>query len=77
MTSSLNPISNANLSDQVYGSVRNALVEGRYEPGQRITIARLAKELGVSGTPVREAIFRLVTERALEMKAATEIRVPK
>ena len=77
MTSSLNPISNANLSDQVYGSVRNALVEGRYEPGQRITIARLAKELGVSGTPVREAIFRLVTERALEMKAATEIRVPE
>ena len=77
MTTSLDPIRSANLSDQVYESVRNALVEGKYEPGQRLTIARLAKELGVSGTPVREAIFRLVTERALEMKAATEIRVPE
>ena len=77
MTTSLDPIRSANLSDQVYESVRNALVEGKYEPGQRLTIAGLANELGVSGTPVREAIFRLVTERALEMKAATEIRVPE
>ena len=77
MTTSLNPIRSANISVQVYESVRNALVEGKYEPGQRLTIAGLANELGVSGTPVREAIFRLVTERALEMKAATEIRVPE
>lgn len=73
----LRPLRNGNLSEQVYDAVRDALVEGRYEPGQRLTIAGLAKELGVSITPVRETIFRLVSEKALEMKAATEIRVPE
>ena len=55
----------------------NALVEGRYEPGEKLTIAGLAKELGVSITPVRETIFRLASEKALEMKAATAIHVPE
>ncbi len=73
----LRPLKNGNLSEQVYDAVRDALVEGRYEPGQRLTIAGLAKELGVSITPVRETIFRLVSEKALEMKVATEIRVPE
>lgn len=73
----LKPLKNGNLSQQVYDAVRNALVEGRYEPGEKLTIAGLAKELGVSITPVRETIFRLVSERALEMKAATAIHVPE
>lgn len=50
-------------------------MDGRHAPGDRLTIAALADQLGVSITPVREAIFRLVTERALEMKAATSIHV--
>lgn len=73
----LKPLKNGNLSQQVYDAVRNALVEGRYEPGEKLTIAGLAKELGVSITPVRETIFRLVSEKALEMKAATAIHVPE
>lgn len=73
----LQPLKNGNLSEQVYASVRNALMEGKYEPGERLTISGLAKELDVSITPVRETIFRLVSERALEMKAATAIHVPE
>ena len=73
----LMPLKTGNLSERVYGAVRNALVEGRYEPGERLTIAGLANELGVSITPVRETIFRLVSEKALEMKAATAIHVPE
>ncbi len=73
----LTPLKSGNLSEQVYEAVRNALVEGMYEPGEKLTIAELALELGVSITPVRETIFRLVSERALEMKAATAINVPE
>ena len=65
-----------NLSEQVYSRIRNALMEGRYEPGDRLRISSLASDLGVSITPVREAIFRLVSDRALEMKVATAIHVP-
>lgn len=71
----LGKIEKGNLSMQVYQAIRNNLMDGRYEPGERLVIAGLADELGVSITPVREAIFRLVSEHALEMTAATSIRV--
>ena len=66
-----------NLSEQVYGTIRASLMDGSYEPGERLTIASLADQMGVSITPVREAIFRLVSERALEMRAATSVQVPR
>lgn len=55
----LQKINKGNLSEQVYGTIRSSLMDGRYEPGERLTIASLAEQLGVSITPVREAIFRL------------------
>lgn len=64
------------LSKQLYESLRLALMNGQYEPGHRLTIAGLAEEYGTSITPVREAIFQLVNERALEMRAATWVQVP-
>ncbi|MGA0543080.1 GntR family transcriptional regulator [Neotabrizicola sp. VNH66] len=73
--SQLPKIAKGNLSEQVYATIRASLMDGRYEPGERLTIAALAEQLGVSITPVREAIFRLVSERALEMRAATSIHV--
>lgn len=71
------PISRANLSEQLYQSLRQALMDGQFHPGQRLTISELAKQYGTSSTPVREAMFRLVSERALEIKAATSVVVPK
>lgn len=70
------PISRENLSTQLYGNLRTALMDGQYAPGQRLTISGVAEEYGTSITPVREAIFRLVSERALEMRAATSVQVP-
>jgi DNA-binding GntR family transcriptional regulator len=66
-----------NLSGQLYDSLRLALMNGQYEPGHRLTIAGLAEEYGTSITPVREAIFRLVSERALEMRASTSVQVAR
>ncbi len=71
------PISRANLSTQLYENLRSAIMDGRYHPGERLTISGIAEQFGTSSTPVREAIFRLVSERALEMKAATSVMVPK
>lgn len=65
------------LSEQLYQSLRLALMNGQYEPGERLTISGLAEEYGTSITPVREAIFRLVSERALQMRAATSFQVPR
>jgi DNA-binding GntR family transcriptional regulator len=69
-------VSKLNLSGQVYAQLRSALMDGRFVPGERLTIANLAAHFGTSITPVREAIFRLVSDQALEMRAATAIHVP-
>jgi DNA-binding GntR family transcriptional regulator len=46
----------------VYDRIRRAIVEGRYPPGARLVEQRLAEELDVSRTPVREAVRRLESE---------------
>ncbi|QRG07805.1 GntR family transcriptional regulator [Xanthobacter dioxanivorans] len=72
----LRQVEKENLSARVYGRIRRALIDGQFEPGERLRISALAADLGTSITPVREAIFRLVSEQALEMKAATAVHVP-
>jgi DNA-binding GntR family transcriptional regulator len=54
------------LGDQAYAVLRQRIADGEYPPGQRLTERGLALELGVSPTPVREAIRRLEHERLLE-----------
>lgn len=66
-----------NLSEQIYRNLRLSLMEGEYRPGERLTISSVAELYGTSITPVREAIFRLASEQALEVKAATSVVVPR
>jgi DNA-binding GntR family transcriptional regulator len=56
----------ASLADQAYAALRGDITDGRFSPGQRVTERALASQLGVSPTPVREAIARLEHERLLE-----------
>jgi DNA-binding GntR family transcriptional regulator len=53
------------LSDQAYEVLRDLITSGELAPGQRVTERGLATRLGVSATPVREAIKRLIHERLL------------
>ncbi|RJR30841.1 MAG: GntR family transcriptional regulator [Desulfobacteraceae bacterium] len=54
------------MSETVYQSLREIIVGRRFEPGQRINVEELARELGVSRTPVWEAIRRLGQEGILK-----------
>jgi DNA-binding GntR family transcriptional regulator len=71
------PVAKENLSAQLYNQLRKALMDGQLAPGERLTISGIAEQFGTSITPVREAIFRLVSERALDMRAATSVSVPQ
>ncbi|NKC31180.1 GntR family transcriptional regulator [Falsiroseomonas selenitidurans] len=71
----LAPVGRDNLTGRVYGELRAALMEGRMRPGQRLKMRELALQLGVSETPVREAVMQLVRERALHMEQAKAITV--
>jgi DNA-binding GntR family transcriptional regulator len=68
-------IERESLSESVYRMIREALVDGEFAPGETLRIVRLAERFGTSGTPVREAIFRLVSDQALEMTKSTAVKV--
>jgi len=72
----LQQLERENMSMRIYRQIRDALMDGQYVPRERLVINKIAAELGTSNTPVREAIFRLVSEQALDFKTATGIYVP-
>jgi len=58
----LSQIRPVNLREQVVEQIRAAIIEGRLKPNDHITEAALTVELGVSRTPVREALIILERE---------------
>ncbi len=54
------------LSDQVFEHLESDILSGRYERGEVITEMQLCAELGVSRTPIREALRRLFQEHLIE-----------
>ena len=64
------------LSAQVERGIREALMAGRFQPGERLNIRALAAMLGTSATPVREALSRLAADGAIELVPNQSVRVP-
>jgi len=62
--------------ERVYYQVRDAILRGQFLPGVAITIRGLAAELDCSPMPVREALRRLTSERALELSDTRRVTVP-
>jgi DNA-binding GntR family transcriptional regulator len=50
------------IGDSVYAMLRDCILDGSLKPGSPVRIDRIAKEIGISRTPVREAIRRLEAE---------------
>jgi DNA-binding GntR family transcriptional regulator len=50
------------IADRVYALLRREIAAGTFRPGARIQEKPLASELGISRTPIREALLRLETE---------------
>ncbi|HEY9209004.1 MAG TPA: GntR family transcriptional regulator [Acidovorax sp.] len=70
------PIAHSSLSTKVYEFMRSALANGELLPGQKLSARTLIDRLGVSQTPVREAMLQLVAERALAMNRNKSVTVP-
>lgn len=66
----------ATIADGVYNELRIALVVGRFDPGQTLTISSLADAFHTSHMPVREAMRRLVAEGAVEVRSNGSAQVP-
>lgn len=62
------PIARQPLHELVAGRVRDMIIEGRLAPGDQVTESRLCAELGVSRTPMREAIRTLAGEGLIVLR---------
>jgi|YelNatPaOPRAMG01_1025707.scaffolds.fasta_scaffold09894_8 DNA-binding GntR family transcriptional regulator len=56
------------LSDAAYNYLKQSILEFDLQPGEQIPVAKIAQTLGISGTPVREALHRLIKEGLVEQK---------
>jgi DNA-binding GntR family transcriptional regulator len=63
-------------SELVYQAVRGMIMHGEMKPGDRVVVGRIAKQLNVSDTPVREAIKQLVSDGFLEESVHVGAIVP-
>jgi len=61
----LQPIKNNTLRDRAFTLIKQMIIDGVFDPGQRLTEANLSDALGISRGPLREAIRDLVDARLL------------
>lgn len=63
------------LSEIVYAKLRQSLMRAELKPHERLKVRNLAQQMGTSETPVREALFQLAHEGAIEIRPRYYIRV--
>src|ERR1700756_2234273 len=75
--SSIRAVERETLNDRVYRELRTMIMSGGFVPGAEMKLRALAQSLHVSPMPVRDAIGRLVVERALKMLPNHRVIVPE
>jgi DNA-binding GntR family transcriptional regulator len=70
------PLDRQTLGERAYAKLADLLISGRLAPGEKLSLRAAADVLGVSIMPVREAVSRLVADRALEVAPNRAVRVP-
>nr|WP_284739485.1 GntR family transcriptional regulator [Rhizobium sp. CG5] len=72
----MKPVDRESLQQQSYQALRDALMKGRFMPGDTVSLRNLAQELGTSPMPVREAVQHLMAEGALVLRPNRTFAVP-
>jgi len=62
---------------RVYRALARGLMAGLFKPGEAVSLRMLADRLGTSAMPVREAVSRLIAERALILLPNRSVIVPR
>lgn len=62
--------------DRLYRSLRTRIMHGELAPGAALTLRGIGRDYGLSMTPVREAVRRLVAEGALSLSASGRLSTP-
>lgn len=65
------------LAEQAYESIKEMIITGELKPGQELPEEKLAAELGISRTPLREALKRLAVDALIELRKTKPALVAK
>lgn len=68
---------NETMQEKVYQELRHSLMVGAFIPGQPISLRKLSESLKTSLMPVREAVNRLIAERAFEILPNRKVVIPE
>ena len=78
MNTQLTPLDDhRSLQERTYRALRQAILDGRYVPGERVYEGAVAQALGVSRNPVREAVRRLQQDGLLDVRSHLGIYVTR
>ena len=72
----MRPIVHQTMATKVYQDLREMIMSGQLQPGERLTLVGMAAALGTSVMPVREAVNKLAADAALEILPNKSVRVP-
>ena len=59
------------LSTKVYRILKSSIIKGNFKPGEKLLESKIAEQLGVSRTPVREAIQKIAAEGFVKAEPET------
>ena len=65
-TATIRPLKKENLGNQVFEQIKGMILRGEIPPGRRIIESEIAESMGISRTPVREAVHKLEAEGLLK-----------
>lgn len=65
------------MTQEAYLLLRQSIMSGAFEPGQKLSTRKIAASIGIGVTPVREALVRLTAERALDATLQRSARIPE
>jgi DNA-binding GntR family transcriptional regulator len=71
------PVIQSRLADDVYEQILSAIVNGDIAPGERLIQEKIASQINISRTPVREALLRLEQEGILEISGRKGFSIRK
>ncbi len=61
-------LSHANINEKVYDLLRERILSKAFAPGQRLNVREIGDQLGVSRTPLKDALSRLAAEGLIEIR---------
>jgi DNA-binding GntR family transcriptional regulator len=77
MMKKLNNIGARTLREKAYQSIKESVLTNKLMPGESLSTDLLAESLGISHTPIREAVVRLADEGILDYEPNKKLRVSK